>query len=129
MQIIPPNFAAYHTPGTSNNILDPVANIAAAENYIRLRYHGIQNVPWINHTGNFYKDGGPVLVRDQGGVIPPGLSTVYNGTGRNEYVRDPNGGDHCEVTVYVDGVQERARAHVQSNNDLVAASLNRRSKV
>ncbi|MBO0882005.1 MAG: transglycosylase SLT domain-containing protein, partial [Mycobacterium sp.] len=33
LQVIDPTFAAYHVPGTSNNIWDPVANIAAACNY------------------------------------------------------------------------------------------------
>jgi phage-related protein len=38
MQVIGPTFAAYHWPGTSNNLLDPLANIAAALNYARHRY-------------------------------------------------------------------------------------------
>lgn len=33
MQVIGSTFAAYHVPGTSSNILDPLANIAAAINY------------------------------------------------------------------------------------------------
>jgi SLT domain-containing protein len=38
MQVIPSTFAAYHVAGTSNNINDPLANIAAAINYARSRY-------------------------------------------------------------------------------------------
>lgn len=38
-QCIPPTFAAYHVPGTSNAIYDPVANIAASMKYVRQRYH------------------------------------------------------------------------------------------
>lgn len=38
MQVIPSTFAAYHWPGTSNNIRDPLANIAAAINYARHVY-------------------------------------------------------------------------------------------
>jgi len=38
MQVIGPTFRAYHWPGTSFNLLDPLANIAAAINYARHRY-------------------------------------------------------------------------------------------
>jgi tape measure domain-containing protein len=44
MQTIPNTFAHYHQPGTSWNILDPVANLAAAINYIRARYGTIWNI-------------------------------------------------------------------------------------
>lgn len=33
LQVIGPTFAEYHVPGTSSNIYDPLANIAAAVNY------------------------------------------------------------------------------------------------
>lgn len=48
MQVIPPTFNAYHEPGTSNNILDPVANVSAAINYIEARYGDISNVQQAN---------------------------------------------------------------------------------
>ncbi|RKE17898.1 transglycosylase SLT domain-containing protein [Streptomyces sp. TLI_171] len=38
-QTIPSTFAAYHVKGTSTDIYDPVANVAASMNYIRSRYH------------------------------------------------------------------------------------------
>jgi SLT domain-containing protein len=38
MQVIGSTFSAYHVPGTSFNIYDPLANIAAAINYARHRY-------------------------------------------------------------------------------------------
>ncbi|MEH6373692.1 transglycosylase SLT domain-containing protein [Streptomyces sp. KLMMK] len=44
MQVIPPTFRAYHQAGTSWDIFDPVANIAAAINYIKARYKDISNV-------------------------------------------------------------------------------------
>jgi hypothetical protein len=44
LQVIPPTFAAYHVPGTSTNITDPVANIVAACNYAADRYGSIDNV-------------------------------------------------------------------------------------
>jgi SLT domain-containing protein len=57
MQTIGSTFAAYHQPGTSNNIYDPVANIAAAINYIKSRYGSIFAIdPPVQGYGN----GGPV---------------------------------------------------------------------
>ncbi|MFJ5925130.1 transglycosylase SLT domain-containing protein [Kitasatospora sp. NPDC092948] len=38
-QTIPSTFAAYHVKGTSTDIYDPVANVAASMNYIQERYH------------------------------------------------------------------------------------------
>jgi hypothetical protein len=39
LQTIPTTFAAHHQPGTSTNIYNPVANTAAAMNYVMSRYH------------------------------------------------------------------------------------------
>ncbi|MFI8951237.1 transglycosylase SLT domain-containing protein [Streptomyces sp. NPDC053750] len=44
LQVIPPTFEAYHVPGTSKNIYDPVANIAAACNYAADKYGTMDNV-------------------------------------------------------------------------------------
>ncbi|MGX1473550.1 UNVERIFIED_CONTAM: hypothetical protein RKD50_002358 [Streptomyces canus] len=44
LQVIPPTFKAYHVPGTSWNIYDPVANITAAANYAADRYGSMDNV-------------------------------------------------------------------------------------
>ncbi|WP_431987435.1 transglycosylase SLT domain-containing protein [Streptomyces griseoflavus] len=44
LQVIPPTFEAYHVPGTSKNIYDPVANITAACNYAADRYGTMDNV-------------------------------------------------------------------------------------
>ncbi|MFI9240989.1 transglycosylase SLT domain-containing protein [Streptomyces sp. NPDC053086] len=44
LQVIPPTFSAYHVPGTSWNIYDPVANITAAANYAADKYGSIDNV-------------------------------------------------------------------------------------
>ncbi|MGP4087716.1 transglycosylase SLT domain-containing protein [Streptomyces sp. KR55] len=44
LQVIPPTFNAYHVPGTSWNIYDPVANITAAANYAADKYGSIDNV-------------------------------------------------------------------------------------
>ena len=95
MQVIPPVFHKYHMPGTSWNIMDPVANIAAAIRYIRGRYGSIKNTPY-----NYYAKGGVVngasshtdarmripkkdkdrlKLYDNGGLIPPG-GLALNGT-------------------------------------------------
>jgi hypothetical protein len=39
MQTIPTTFAGHHQPGTSTDIYDPHANIAAGMNYLMSRYH------------------------------------------------------------------------------------------
>ncbi|MFF4958777.1 transglycosylase SLT domain-containing protein [Streptomyces sp. NPDC001222] len=44
LQVIDPTFRAYHVPGTSWNIYDPVANITAACNYAGHRYGSMDNV-------------------------------------------------------------------------------------
>lgn len=43
-QVIPPTFASNHVAGTSSNIYDPVANVAAAIRYITRTYGNITNV-------------------------------------------------------------------------------------
>jgi hypothetical protein len=40
MQTIPATFAEYHVPGTSDNIYNPVANIAASMNYV-MKHYGV----------------------------------------------------------------------------------------
>lgn len=60
--------------------------------YVNERYGGwlgAQNY-WKNH--NYYDKGGVVkpLLRDKGGILPPGVNLVNNATGRNEYVVPPN---------------------------------------
>ncbi|MEV6162425.1 LysM peptidoglycan-binding domain-containing protein [Streptomyces sp. NPDC052052] len=44
LQVIAPTFLAYHVPGTSMDIYDPVANITAACNYAAHKYGSIDNV-------------------------------------------------------------------------------------
>ena len=44
LQVIQPTFDAYHVAGTSNDIMDPVANIVAACNYAAAMYGSIDNV-------------------------------------------------------------------------------------
>jgi SLT domain-containing protein len=47
-QVIPDTFAENHQAGTSDRIYDPVANIAAAINYIWRRYGDLSRVQQAN---------------------------------------------------------------------------------
>lgn len=73
MQVIGPTFDAYHVPGTSGNIYDPLANIAAGLNYAMHRYGTLGA---LNQPGGY----------DSGGYLMPGVTPVYNGTGQPEPV-------------------------------------------
>jgi SLT domain-containing protein/phage-related protein len=78
-QVIPPTFRSNHVPGTSWNILDPVANVAASIRYITRRYGNITNVQQANANR-------PPAGYDAGGWLQPGYTLAYNGTGRPEPV-------------------------------------------
>jgi SLT domain-containing protein len=82
MQLIPGTFAQYHVPGTSMNIFDPVANIAASIGYIRARYGTVGQVPGIVSLNQ----GGQYVGYDSGGWLPPGMTAAVNMTGKPEAV-------------------------------------------
>jgi hypothetical protein len=82
MQLIGSTFAAYHAPGTSMNIYDPVANIAAGSRYIQGRYGTPANVPGIMSLAQ----GGKYVGYDSGGILPPGMTAAVNLTGKPEAV-------------------------------------------
>lgn len=65
---------------------DPGKQIEAGLKYIAQRYVNPSAALAFHNKNNWYADGGRVLTRDTGGLIPPGLSTVYNGTGRDEWM-------------------------------------------
>lgn len=89
MQTIASTFAAFHQKGTSNNIWDPIANIAAAINYIISRYGNVFNVPGIKAVAK----GLPYVGYDTGGPLKPGVTNVVNATGRDEWVLTPKAVD------------------------------------
>lgn len=88
LQVIDPTFRAYHWPGTSGNIYDPLANIAAAINYARHNYGpGLRNAYGGIGTGHGYASGGPAsgwaMVGEHGRELvrlPPGSQVYPNGT-------------------------------------------------
>jgi TP901 family phage tail tape measure protein len=81
-QVIGPTFAAYRNKSLPNSLVDPVANVAAAINYIGARYGTITNVAQAN--ANLPPQG-----YDSGGYLMPGVHTVFNATGRPEAVLTP----------------------------------------
>ncbi len=90
-QTIPGTFNAYVPSALkSRGILDPVANVAASIRYIVSRYGNISNVQQANANmpPAGYAIGGRVTPTwyDDGGMIPPGLNLVANGTGKPEPV-------------------------------------------
>lgn len=76
MELIPENFKKYHQPGTSNNVFDPVANVAAAVRYMIARYgHIVGKSPYA-----------------KGGMVPSGRydePALLIGEHAHEYVIDP----------------------------------------
>ncbi len=86
MQVIPPTFRTYHVPGTSNNILDPLANMAASANYIKHVYGGrIPGSPYytgvMSATAGMHSVGehAAELVTKPGVKLFSGGERVYNG--------------------------------------------------
>ncbi len=85
MQVIMTTFDAYHQAGTSTDIFDPVANIAAAINYIRARYGNPGLTPGIIALAHGQKYAG----YDSGGWAMPGVTGIVNQTGKPEAVLTP----------------------------------------
>lgn len=76
MQTIGATFAAFAGPFRNLGIYHPLANIYAGLNYALHRYGTLYA---LNRPGGY----------DFGGVLKPGLTMAYNGTGHNEYVVNP----------------------------------------
>lgn len=107
MQVIPPTFRSYAMKGFGSNIFDPLSNILASMRYALARYGSLSAA--YNRKGG-YKHGGtiagyalggsindenalsmlsgmmPAKKYDDGGYLPPGLTTVLNATGKPEPV-------------------------------------------
>jgi SLT domain-containing protein len=82
MQVIGSTFARFHVPGTSFNILDPLANIASAINYAMHTYGpNLRNARGGIGSGHGY---------DIGGWLPTGVTLAYNLTGQKERILSPS---------------------------------------
>ena len=78
LQTIGSTFSAFHVPGTSTNIYDPLANIAAAINYAAHRYGpSLMSGGMGMGSGHGY---------DTGGWLPPGVTMAVNNTRYPELV-------------------------------------------
>jgi hypothetical protein len=73
MQVIDPTFQTYRDRGLLNDIWNPMANIVASINYTLARYGSLS----AGMRGVAY---------DNGGILPPGFTMAYNGTGQNEQI-------------------------------------------
>lgn len=82
-QVIGPTFASNRNPSLPNNLLDPVANLAAAINYITRRYGDISKVQQANASM-------PPKGYDSGGWLAPGITQVVNASGHPEPVFSHN---------------------------------------
>jgi SLT domain-containing protein len=74
MQVIDPTFQAHRDPGLPNDIWDPMANITASMRYTLSRYGSLP--AGYNRSGGY----------DSGGMLQPGWTMAFNGTGEPEVV-------------------------------------------
>jgi SLT domain-containing protein len=123
MQVIPPTFRAYHVPGTSNDIFDPLANIAAGINYDMHKFGG-------NPT---LRDLGQGHGYDSGGWLMPGTTLAYNQTGRPEAILTSQQWDAITSLAGGSGrtgpLVETAIIREMADVDLLAAQLDHRQRV
>lgn len=89
MELIPENFAKYHVRGTSNDVFDPVANVAAAVRYMIARYGHIVGM-------SPYSRGGLIASFARGGMFAPG--GVVARTAAAPKVGKPKGVKHVPHT-------------------------------
>lgn len=77
MQVIAGTFAAYGGPFRGLGILNPLANTYAGLNYALHRYGSISAIDPLVRAGGY----------DSGGILQPGWTLAYNGTGKPETIR------------------------------------------
>lgn len=122
MQVIGPTFSAYHVAGTSGNIYDPLANMAASANYIKHRYGGnVPGSPYYSGTNSaqpgwhMFGEHGPELAFANGG------EKVLSATQTRRRLSASGGG---ESIVFADGaftfnfnggVTKEAIQHIESD--------------
>ncbi|GAA0632147.1 hypothetical protein GCM10010174_61430 [Kutzneria viridogrisea] len=133
MQTIPATFEAYRDKSLPDDILNPVANVVAGIHYIQARYGDISRVQQANASL-------PPLGYDSGGWLPPGYSTVFNGTGRPEPVFTQQqfsaitsgaaGGGEFTGTLYLDSGELLGvvRGEIQQAQQATATAIAQRSR-
>lgn len=82
MQTIPSTFAAYRLPNLSPDITNPLSNLVAGIRYAVARYGSLQQIPGILALLHGQK----YIGYDAGGLLPPGVSSVINNTGKPEVI-------------------------------------------
>jgi SLT domain-containing protein len=85
MQMVMGTFLANHVPGTSDNIFDPIANIASSTTYIGRNYGSPEMTPGLIAVSQ----GKAYSYYDAGGSLPPGATLAVNATGSTEEVLTP----------------------------------------
>ena len=117
-QTIKPTFEAYRNKSLPDNMMDPVANIAAAINYINAVYGGIAHVQQANANM-------PPKGYDMGGALMPGLTLANNTTGVPEGVLNPTGlasiGGLSNLNMLNAGVSPTAKASTSATGGMGAA--------
>ncbi len=126
MQVIMATFRRFHWPGTSGNIYDPLANIAAALNYARYNYGpGLRNAYGGIGTGRGYGSGGPgsgwAMVGEMGRelvklgpgsqVYPNANTNAMMGGGTQTIILEIRGGQSSFDRFMLKWLQENARVH------------------
>lgn len=118
MQTTPTTFAAFAVPGHTD-IFNPVDNIAAAINYVLARYGPGWFSPGPQHSHGY----------DEGGYIPPGVTQVYNGTGKPEPVFNPTQWDLIKRNVEsgaTGGHPVTVNTYMNASDKSIQASVDRR---
>jgi SLT domain-containing protein len=85
MQTIASTFEAWRLPTLPDSITDPLANMVAGIRYAVGRYGSLDQVPGVASVHG----GGGYVGYDNGGYLKPGVTQVYNGTGKPEPVFTP----------------------------------------
>lgn len=118
-------FSEYHVAGTSDNILDPVANMAAAIEYIEARYGSITNVQQANANeppkgyavGGFVGDPTLGMGFAAGGAFGTAPSAAYSGlksqAGMNADGRLSGPGVHVENLNITNPIPEQSGDSLQ----------------
>jgi hypothetical protein len=82
MQTIISTFEGNRVGSLPDNVYDPLSNLVAGIRYAVKRYGSLQQVPGVMAVNN----GGAYVGYDSGGYLQPGVTQVYNGTGKPEPV-------------------------------------------